>query len=266
MRTSRRQVLIENDAGLHLRAADKFVNLARQFRAEVRVRFGDATANGRSILDLMSLAAAAGSSLELEATGIDADQALDALGGLIASRFHEACPCSDKILSDELLPLRQRPAIGQSSRGERDSTQKSLPGRRAIMNNAALGRKLLIIEDEADTANSLAMLMRLRGHQVGVARSGPDGLKAALEARPEIILLDLGLPSLSGYEVASHLRATGEFEDVLIVAISGYGRRSDRDRSSAAGIDHHLVKPVSQTDLEALIQTGKRTYARPLGD
>src|SRR4051794_8440854 len=77
----------------------------------------------------------------------------------------------------------------------------------------------------------------LRGHRVAVARSGLEGLIVALATRPEVILLDIGLPDLDGFEVASRLRATGEFDGVLIIAITGYGTESDRRRSSAAGID-----------------------------
>ena len=86
---SRRQVEIINALGLHLRPANQFVKLAEQFEAEIKVRYGDRVCNGKSIMDMMLLAAEQGSRLELEATGPDAEAALSALAGLVAARFHE---------------------------------------------------------------------------------------------------------------------------------------------------------------------------------
>jgi CheY-like chemotaxis protein len=86
-----------------------------------------------------------------------------------------------------------------------------------------------IFEDDKDTADRLAILLSVCGHHVKIARSGPEGLKFVLDARPEVIHLDPGLPSINGYEVASRLRATEGIQDALIVTISGYGRASGRD-------------------------------------
>jgi CheY-like chemotaxis protein len=135
-------------------------------------------------------------------------------------------------------------------------------GRVVAMSKPPRCLKVLIIEDEEDTAVSLARLMSLGGHDVTVARSGPEGVKLAIETRPEVILLDLGMPKMDGYQVASRLRATGDFDDVLIVALSGHGMASDRARSAASGIDHHLVKPTVPTDLETLITAGERESQR----
>src|SRR4051794_15820107 len=121
------------------------------------------------------------------------------------------------------------------------------------MANPASPRRVLIVEDVADYADSMAMLLRLLGHQVAVARSGFEGLIVALATRPEVILLDIGMADLDGFEVASRLRATGEFGGVLIIAITGYGRASDREHSAAAGIDHHLVKAASLEEVERLL-------------
>src|SRR4051812_6461097 len=104
-------------------------------------------------------------------------------------------------------------------------------------------RTILIVEDNADAADSLAMLLGLRGYQVDVARTGAEGLAAAIATRPGVILLDIGMPGMDGYEVASRLRARGDFDDVLIIAITGFGTAWDRRRSREAGVDHHLVKP-----------------------
>jgi DNA-binding response OmpR family regulator len=125
------------------------------------------------------------------------------------------------------------------------------------MASPVASRRILIVEDHADTADTMAVFLRYRGHRVDVARSGYAGLVAALATGPEVILLDLEIPGMDGWEVARRLRATGECDDVLIIAITGYGWESDRARSAAAGIDHHLVKPVSMEDLERLLRAGR---------
>lgn len=114
-------------------------------------------------------------------------------------------------------------------------------------------RRILIVEDDADNADSLAWLLGALGHRVDIARSGHAGLAAAIATRPEVILLDLEMPGMDGYEVARRLRATGDFGEVLIIAITGYGQESDRRRTAAAGIDHHLVKPMFLEELERLL-------------
>jgi CheY-like chemotaxis protein len=117
----------------------------------------------------------------------------------------------------------------------------------------AAGRKILVIEDSDDTADSLATLLGLLGYRVDVARSGREGLAAAMSARPDAILLDIGMPAMNGYEVAVRLRAREEFGDVPIVAITGLTEESDRRRSAGAGIDHHLVKPCDVVELMKLL-------------
>src|SRR4051812_11341226 len=94
------------------------------------------------------------------------------------------------------------------------------------------GQRVLIIEDRADVADCMAKLLSLKGHRVRVARSGTEGLELALSIVPEVILLDIGLPGLNGYEVASRLRSCREFDTVLIVAMTAYGEDSDRRRSA----------------------------------
>src|SRR4051794_19031825 len=118
-------------------------------------------------------------------------------------------------------------------------------------------RRILIVEDHADTAETMAAFLRYRGHQVDVARSGYAGLVAAIATEPEVILLDLEMPGLGGWEVARRLRATGEGDDVLIIAITGYGWESDRRHSAAAGIDHHPVKPAPLAHLGRRLCAGR---------
>ena len=96
----------------------------------------------------------------------------------------------------------------------------------------------------------MARLLKLLGHDVRVAHDGPEALEAAREHRPEVVLLDIGLPGMDGYEVAARLRQEECCQDAVIIAVSGYGQEEDRRRSREAGFDHHLVKPV---DFDALI-------------
>ena len=117
----------------------------------------------------------------------------------------------------------------------------------------ARGLRVLVVEDNVDAAESLAALLRLWGHDVRVVH---DGLKAIDEARrqhPEVVLLDIGLPGLDGYQVAKRLREDAELDGALLVAMTGYGQPDDRRRSREAGIHHHFVKPVEPFVLRTLL-------------
>ena len=133
------------------------------------------------------------------------------------------------------------------------------------MVRVGLRRTILVIDDNADAGDSVALLLRCLGHRAVVARSGEAGLAAALATRPDAILLDIGMPGLDGYEVASRLRARGDFEDVLIIAITGFGTESDRRRSREAGFDHHLVKPCDPEKLMVLLGDGPAAGANSGG-
>jgi signal transduction histidine kinase/ActR/RegA family two-component response regulator len=113
--------------------------------------------------------------------------------------------------------------------------------------------RVLVVDDNPDTARGMAKLLRLSGHEVRVAHSGTDALEAAREHRPEAVLLDIGLPGMDGYEVAARLRQGECCRDAVIMAVSGYGDEEARRRSKEAGFDHHLVKPVDYDALPSLI-------------
>src|SRR6185436_17409260 len=98
--------------------------------------------------------------------------------------------------------------------------------------------RVLVVDDNVDTAGSLAMLLEATGHEVWKAHDGPAALDAALRYRPNVILLDLGLPGLNGYEVAKRLRQQLVFQNVVLVAMTGYGQETDRQRSLDAGFNH----------------------------
>jgi CheY-like chemotaxis protein len=122
-------------------------------------------------------------------------------------------------------------------------------------------RRILVVDDNTDAATSLARLLeRLYGQEVRVAHDGTEALDVAGEFRPDVILLDIGLPGMDGHEVARRLRGRPEFERALIVALTGGGQDADRRRSAEAGFDRHLVKPVASEALRDLLTaaTGRR--------
>ena len=118
--------------------------------------------------------------------------------------------------------------------------------------NSSLRLRTIVVDDNVDAAESLADLLRMLGHEVQVAHDGPGGLAVARAAKADVVLLDIGLPGMSGYEVARRLRADPDFT-ALLVAVSGYGREEDRHQSKEAGIEHHFVKPLDFRQLQQLL-------------
>jgi CheY-like chemotaxis protein len=114
-------------------------------------------------------------------------------------------------------------------------------------------RRLLVIDDNRDAAESMSMLLEMWGHEVAFAYDGPSALRTAEQWQPEAVFLDIGLPGMDGYEVAERLRGLPQTQGAVLIAITGYGQEDDRLRSRRAGIDHHLVKPVSPDALQSLI-------------
>ena len=106
-----------------------------------------------------------------------------------------------------------------------------------------------------DTVLTLSMLLEAYGHDVRSAHDGPTGVQAALDFRPDVVLLDIGLPGLNGYEVAKRIRQQPVLQNVVLVALTGYGRDSDREASRLAGFNHHLVKPALIEQLEQILAT-----------
>lgn len=118
-------------------------------------------------------------------------------------------------------------------------------------------QRILVVDDNADAADSLAMLFEARGDQVRTAYDGVEALEAEDVFRPDTILLDIGMPRLSGYDVARRVREL-RGSAVLIVAITGWGQEQDRQRARDAGFDHHFTKPV---DIESLMNIVDRRNA-----
>jgi PAS domain S-box-containing protein len=114
-------------------------------------------------------------------------------------------------------------------------------------------RRILLVDDNHDVAESLAMLLEFDGHQVLIAHEGTTALEIARAERPDIILLDIGLPGMNGYLVAKEIRLNSELAQTMLIALTGYGQLQDREKSRAAGFDAHLVKPIDYETLRKLL-------------
>jgi len=113
-------------------------------------------------------------------------------------------------------------------------------------------RRVLVAEDNRDSAESLQMLLSILGHEVTVAYDGPSALEAAAACAPDVVLLDIGLPQLDGYEVAKRIRERGV--EALLVAVTGWVHEEDKRRALEAGFDAHLTKPIDVAALEKLLE------------
>jgi signal transduction histidine kinase/integral membrane sensor domain MASE1 len=118
-------------------------------------------------------------------------------------------------------------------------------------------RRILVVDDNRDAADSLGMLLRMSGDEVEVAYDGPSALEMAGRHRPAVVLLDIGLPGMDGYEIARRIRARPELAGVVLIALTGWGQDEDRSRSQAAGFDYHMVKPVDLEILQSLLAPGE---------
>jgi two-component system CheB/CheR fusion protein len=125
----------------------------------------------------------------------------------------------------------------------------------APLARAAMPRRILIVDDNVDAACTLAQALGAIGHEAGVAHDGRAAVERAIRERPDVVLLDIGLPGMDGYAVARQLRAEASLADTVLIAVSGYGQTSDRHRTREAGFRDHLVKPVDLQTLAALLAT-----------
>jgi two-component system CheB/CheR fusion protein len=114
--------------------------------------------------------------------------------------------------------------------------------------------RVLIVDDDGDTAESTAMLLRLWGHDPRYAVDGPKALEAARDFVPDAFIIDLGMPGLDGWELARKLREDSSLRDSLFIAVSGFGKDEDRERSRVAGFHHHLLKPADLDQLRLIIE------------
>jgi len=117
------------------------------------------------------------------------------------------------------------------------------------------GRRALVVDDNADSANSLAMLLKLSGHEAVTAHDGVEALEAAERFRPEVVFLDIGMPRLNGYDAARRIRQEAWGRGMMLVAMTGWGKEEDRRKSRDAGFDAHMVKPADLDELMRLMES-----------
>ena len=134
-----------------------------------------------------------------------------------------------------------------------DTPTSVRPEEPEVSESTIQSRRILVVDDIVDTSESFAELLDLWGHQVRTAHSGPTALALARLFCPEVVILDIGMPGMDGFEVARRLRRQHQGQSLLVVALTGYGQESDRQKSQAAGFDHHLVKPVDLNALRELL-------------
>jgi signal transduction histidine kinase len=151
------------------------------------------------------------------------------------------------------LPLLNEQSMDEAKPSSRDGQPRGVRGPR---------RRILIVDDNRDSAESLAMLLRVRGHDVRTAYDGRQGLVVADEYRPGVLILDIGLPGLDGYTIARALRGQPAFRDALLIALTGYGAEEDRRACYRSGFDAHLVKPVDLVPLLGLLESRDATLRR----
>jgi PAS domain S-box-containing protein len=145
------------------------------------------------------------------------------------SEFVIRLPLAARQAADVSAPAADRPAAGLSK------------------------RRILVVDDNRDAAMSMSMLLRVLGSDVRVAFNGADALTAMAEYKPAIVLLDIGMPGMDGYEVARRIREAPEFKEVTLIALTGWGQEEDRRRTQSAGFNHHLTKPADINVLETLL-------------
>ncbi|MCB0387036.1 MAG: response regulator, partial [Bdellovibrionales bacterium] len=129
-------------------------------------------------------------------------------------------------------------------------TEKS-EGGDSSWGTATTQRRILVVDDNLDITDSLGMVLKSMGHQFAIASDGASAIESVKSFKPDVILLDLGLPKMSGYDVAKTIRQQNPDQDILIIAVTGY--QKDPDRLRDAGIDHHLIKPIKMDRLASLL-------------
>ncbi len=145
---------------------------------------------------------------------------------------------------------------------QRDSTLRTTPVGVTNPEERAVGLRILIVDDNTDAAELLGESLRTLGHTTRVVFDGPGALEAAAQFRPDVALVDLGLPVMDGFEVAQALRAAAPTSNIGLVAVTGYGQESDRRRTREAGFEEHLVKPIDLDQLELWLRRWRQRSRR----
>jgi signal transduction histidine kinase len=139
--------------------------------------------------------------------------------------------------------------VGDQGNGYQ-TTHESTPAQSAIS-----GRRVLVVDDNVDAAESLAKVLQICGHEIRIAHSGQEALNVASPFKPEVVLLDIGLPMMNGYEVARRLRSEPGLKGALLVALTGWGNEDNKRKSQEAGFDFHLTKPVDGMTIQTILAT-----------
>jgi len=172
-------------------------------------------------------------------------------GGSVAARSEGLNQGSEFIVRLPLQGARQPSSEPDESEPPRDAP--------APTSAAAAARRVLVADDNRDGADIMALLLHQYGYDVSVAHNGPDALATAARNKPEIVILDIGMPGMSGYDVAQRIRAEPWGREILLIALTGWGQEDDKRKAFDAGFDHHLIKPIDPDALEALMASASRT-------
>jgi CheY-like chemotaxis protein len=133
------------------------------------------------------------------------------------------------------------------------ATAKDGVGERGALGNSATARRILVVDDSRDAAKVMAMLLELSGNETHIAHDGIEAVKAAEMYRPDVVLLDIGLPKLNGHDACRKIREQPWGKEMVLIALTGWGRDEDRLKSQEAGFDGHLTKPVDPADITKLL-------------
>lgn len=157
------------------------------------------------------------------------------------ARFSVTLPCISAVEPQRAAPL---PAFSRGSE--------------------VYGRRILVVDDNIDAAESTAAFLRLEGHEVKAVHDGLQALASLKVFDPHVVVLDIGLPGLDGYAVARQLRERGDTSHVLLIALTGYGQKEDRQRAAEAGFDYHFVKPADPREIQIAIERGRNIGDEPM--
>jgi CheY-like chemotaxis protein len=122
---------------------------------------------------------------------------------------------------------------------------------------APAGRRILVADDNHDAAESLAMMLRMGGNDVRTGRDGVEAVTIAQSYHPQVVLLDIGMPRMNGYDAARRIRSEPWGREMMLIALTGWGQDEDKRRAHEAGFDHHLTKPVDADELEKLVASAR---------
>jgi CheY-like chemotaxis protein len=155
--------------------------------------------------------------------------------------------------------ISYRAVVAQASSSRNGDAKKSAHKGSSTPAKAPAPHRVLICEDQRDTAESLAMILRLEGHEVVVCQDGAAALAQVEKWRPSVAIIDIGLPGVSGYAVAQHIRRLDFGPDVLLIAVTGYGTAADIEMARYAGFDWHFAKPAHPTFVIEVLRDPQRS-------